>query len=156
MSYFSLLLMLMFVVLMMGAVSKCDDDFAPDEDIGLWTDGTDGEEEQGVEYDELDSLPIWGSERVGRIPVNVDSFGAVGDGVADDTQVYMLLLIFIISVREERESNAHSDTGVVETACLTPPPPPSTTIKSLSVLISIFLFNFLGNITSPLYHKFVR
>lgn len=100
MSYFSLL-MLMLVVLMMGAMSKGDDDFAPAEDIGLWTAGTGGKEDQeGDEYDELDSLPIWGSERVGRIPVNVDSFGAVGDGVADDTQVciyiYILLLIFII------------------------------------------------------------
>ncbi|KAG1348261.1 hypothetical protein COCNU_06G020900 [Cocos nucifera] len=84
---FSLFLMLMLVVLAMGAVSKCDDDFAPSEDIGLRTANTDGEEEQeGDEHDELDSLPAWGSERVGRIPVNVDSFGAVGDGVADDTQ----------------------------------------------------------------------
>ncbi|XP_008812696.2 probable polygalacturonase At1g80170 [Phoenix dactylifera] len=90
MSYFSPILILMLVVPMMGAVSKGDGDFAPAEDIGLWTAGTDGEEgQEGDEYDELDSLPIWGSERVGRIPVNVDSFGAVGDGVADDTQAFL-------------------------------------------------------------------
>ena len=33
-------------------------------------------------------IPSWTSERGGKVLlVNVDSFGAVGDGVSDDTQV---------------------------------------------------------------------
>ena len=37
---------------------------------------------------ELFEIPSWTSERGGKVLVNVDSFGAVGDGVSDDTQVY--------------------------------------------------------------------
>ena len=36
---------------------------------------------------ELSEIPSWTSERGGKVLVNVDSFGAVGDGVSDDTQV---------------------------------------------------------------------
>ena len=36
---------------------------------------------------ELFEIPSWTSERGGKVLVNVDSFGAVGDGVSDDTQV---------------------------------------------------------------------
>ncbi|RZS29230.1 hypothetical protein BHM03_00062936 [Ensete ventricosum] len=60
----------------------------------------DGESEleKGELSYEMDSVLMRGSERVARIPVNVDSFGAVGDGVADDTQVQLqhpVLDIFI-------------------------------------------------------------
>lgn len=37
---------------------------------------------------ELFEDPSWISERGGKVLVNVDSFGAVGDGVSDDTEVY--------------------------------------------------------------------
>lgn len=32
-------------------------------------------------------IPSWTSERGSKVLVNVDSFGAIGDGVSDDTQV---------------------------------------------------------------------
>ncbi|KAK6252523.1 hypothetical protein QUC31_014243 [Theobroma cacao] len=37
---------------------------------------------------ELFEIPSWTSERGGKVLVNVDSFGAVGDGVSDDTQAF--------------------------------------------------------------------
>lgn len=36
---------------------------------------------------EVDDPLFWRSERGSKILVNVDSLGAVGDGIADDTQV---------------------------------------------------------------------
>lgn len=36
---------------------------------------------------ELFDLPRWGIDRGNKILVNVDSFGAVGDGTSDDTKV---------------------------------------------------------------------
>ncbi|KAK9063453.1 hypothetical protein SSX86_017323 [Deinandra increscens subsp. villosa] len=38
---------------------------------------------------ELFDLPSWSSQRGGKILVNVDSFGAVGDGVSDDTKAFV-------------------------------------------------------------------
>uniref|UniRef100_A0A2C9UPG6 endo-polygalacturonase n=2 Tax=Manihot esculenta TaxID=3983 RepID=A0A2C9UPG6_MANES len=38
---------------------------------------------------ELFDTPSWTSERGGKVLVNVDSFGAVGDGVSDDTQAFV-------------------------------------------------------------------
>ncbi|KAK2636510.1 hypothetical protein Ddye_031302 [Dipteronia dyeriana] len=38
---------------------------------------------------ELFDVPSWTSERGGRVLVNVDSFGATGDGVSDDTQAFV-------------------------------------------------------------------
>ncbi|KAH7570302.1 hypothetical protein JRO89_XS05G0083300 [Xanthoceras sorbifolium] len=38
---------------------------------------------------ELFDVPSWMSERGGKVLVNVDSFGAVGDGVSDDTQAFV-------------------------------------------------------------------
>ncbi|KAJ0037437.1 hypothetical protein Pint_22945 [Pistacia integerrima] len=37
---------------------------------------------------ELFDMPSWTSDRGSKVLVNVDSFGAVGDGVADDTQAF--------------------------------------------------------------------
>lgn len=47
------------------------------------------------EENEMESSPIssWTSERGSKVLVNVDSFGAVGDGVSDDTQVNLCSLI---------------------------------------------------------------
>lgn len=42
--------------------------------------------EEGDELDLFD-FPSWTSERGSKILVNVDGLGAVGDGIADDTQV---------------------------------------------------------------------
>lgn len=42
---------------------------------------------------ELLDMPSWSSQRGGKILVNVDSFGAAGDGVADDTKVNIMILM---------------------------------------------------------------
>lgn len=47
---------------------------------------------------ELFDTPSWTSERGGKVLVNVDSFGAVGDGVSDDTQVNIRILEVIQKV----------------------------------------------------------
>lgn len=41
--------------------------------------------------DEIEDLGMssWSTESTGHVLVNVDSFGAVGDGVTDDTQVIL-------------------------------------------------------------------
>ncbi|KAJ8773824.1 hypothetical protein K2173_008287 [Erythroxylum novogranatense] len=44
------------------------------------------EEENEVD---LFGMPLWTSERGNKVLVNVDSFGAVGDGVSDDTQAFV-------------------------------------------------------------------
>lgn len=44
------------------------------------------EEENDVEV--LSPIPSWTSERGSKVLVNVDSFGAAGDGVSDDTQAF--------------------------------------------------------------------
>ncbi|XP_072992190.1 probable polygalacturonase At1g80170 [Typha latifolia] len=54
----------------------------------------DGEQEKQVAeeecgWEEEHHLSLWGRDRAGRIPVNVDSFGAVGDGLADDTHAFI-------------------------------------------------------------------
>ncbi|KAJ6321291.1 hypothetical protein OIU77_011394 [Salix suchowensis] len=41
-----------------------------------------------VDETELSKVPSWTSERGGKVLVNVDSYGAVGDGVSDDTQAF--------------------------------------------------------------------
>ncbi|CAL9210458.1 unnamed protein product [Musa hybrid cultivar] len=79
---------LMLLMLMIKVSFSDEESFTPDESR-LWFDG-DGESEleKGELSYEMDSVLTRGSERVARIPVNVDSFGAVGDGVADDTQAF--------------------------------------------------------------------
>ncbi|KAH8518279.1 hypothetical protein H0E87_000215 [Populus deltoides] len=52
------------------------------------------EELESFEIDEendvvLFDIPSWTSERGGKVLVNVDSFGAVGDGISDDTQAFV-------------------------------------------------------------------
>lgn len=47
------------------------------------------------EYEvETSSIPSWTSERGSKVLVNVDSFGAVGDGVSDDTQVNICFFMY--------------------------------------------------------------
>lgn len=50
------------------------------------------------EDDEVDvfEIPSWTSERGSKVLVNVDSFGAIGDGVSDDTQVRMLYKLLVL------------------------------------------------------------
>lgn len=51
------------------------------------------EEEEAEEESELfDIEKLWRSERGSKVLVNVDSFGAAGDGVSDDTKVKFIAL----------------------------------------------------------------
>jgi hypothetical protein len=65
--------------------------------VGLWEGGEDQMEEIGEEWwvDEEVGIKMWTEERSGKVPVNVESFGAVGDGVADDTQVGTVIINLI-------------------------------------------------------------
>ena len=61
------------------------------------------EELESFEIDDEDDvalfdIPSWTSERGGKVLVNVDSFGAVGDGISDDTQVRIRNLEIILKV----------------------------------------------------------
>uniref|UniRef100_A0A2C9UU84 endo-polygalacturonase n=3 Tax=Manihot esculenta TaxID=3983 RepID=A0A2C9UU84_MANES len=52
------------------------------------------EELEGFEIDEESEVelfytPSWTSERGSKVLVNVDSFGAIGDGISDDTQAFV-------------------------------------------------------------------
>lgn len=49
------------------------------------------EEDDGVEHFEA-----WTSERGVKVIVNVDSFGAAGDGISDDTQVHILIIFIFL------------------------------------------------------------
>lgn len=62
--------------------SNLSDDFAI---LGMLDDLDIGGEEA-----ELFDLPSWTSERGSKVLVNVDGYGAKGDGVSDDTQVTIL------------------------------------------------------------------
>lgn len=67
------------------------------DDIGMLDDL---EESFDIEEEDNDfnffDIPPWKSERGGKVLVNVDSFGAAGDGISDDTQVNYYFFIFDI------------------------------------------------------------
>ncbi|CAH1454568.1 unnamed protein product [Lactuca virosa] len=53
-----------------------------------FSDSLDMLEDKSLKIEDDSDLPSWsGDERGVRVLVNVDSFGAVGDGVSDDTKV---------------------------------------------------------------------
>ncbi|CAL9088337.1 unnamed protein product [Musa textilis] len=84
--FFSILVLLILIT----RASSSDDQRFTTEKIQFWFNG-DGEQEQeraGGLSDEADSILMLESGRVARVPVNVHSFGAVGDGVADDTMAF--------------------------------------------------------------------
>lgn len=80
------ILFFLFLVLLMGALGAGNINFS-DEVILSKLEDLDAEE--GDEADFFD-LPRWGADRGNKILVNVDSFGAVGDGSSDDTKVIRL------------------------------------------------------------------
>lgn len=61
------------------------------EEINVLKEFEDWEAEEGDGV-ELSDLPSFTKGRGNKVLVNVDSFGAVGDGVADDTKVIFLLI----------------------------------------------------------------
>lgn len=80
----SLLITLLLVLITMrtyGIGFDADQSFITG--IQLW----EREEDEEMEPLSTSEVPIWRSSGAAKIPVNVDSFGAAGDGIADDTQV---------------------------------------------------------------------
>lgn len=61
------------------------------EEINVLKEFEDWETEEGDGVELLD-LQSFAKGRGNKVLVNVDSFGAVGDGVADDTKVIFLLI----------------------------------------------------------------
>lgn len=62
------------------------------EEIDFLRDLDEWEPEEGDDELDLIDLPSWTAGRGHKVLVNVDSFGAVGDGVSDDTKVMYLLV----------------------------------------------------------------
>lgn len=77
------ILFFLFLVWLMGALGAANTNFLDDV---ILSELDDLDVEDGDEA-ELFDLPRWGIERGNKILVNVDSFGAVGDGASDDTKV---------------------------------------------------------------------
>lgn len=57
---------------------------------------------------ELSDIPSWRSERGGKVLVNIDSFGAAGDGESDDTEVSSFLIIDFTYIIYTRSCNCIS------------------------------------------------
>ncbi|KAI0510315.1 hypothetical protein KFK09_010916 [Dendrobium nobile] len=84
------LITLLFVLIAMLAYVRghgidFDADLSFSNGIQPW--GT--EEDEEFEPLSASEFPLWKSSGAGKMPVNVDSFGAVGDGIADDTQAFV-------------------------------------------------------------------
>lgn len=77
------ILFFLFLVLLMGALGATKTNFLDDV---ILSELDDLDVEDGDEAEFFD-LPRWGTDRGNKILVNVDSFGAVGDGASDDTKV---------------------------------------------------------------------
>ncbi|KAJ1704343.1 hypothetical protein LUZ63_004122 [Rhynchospora breviuscula] len=83
----------MYFVLLLLVISKIRAE-SYSSNVEAWK-GGEGIEEIGEqlwveeEEDEEIGIEMWGSKESGKNPVNVDSFGAVGDGRADDTQAFI-------------------------------------------------------------------
>lgn len=83
-----LLIFLCFLVLLLVPLRSAGKDFSDRFEIIAKLQDLDVEEErEGDDAFEVLDWPSWGSGRTNKILVNVDGFGAVGDGVSDDTQV---------------------------------------------------------------------
>lgn len=75
------LLVLLIVANGVSGSMMCDNNFGMLEELN----NLDTEEDYEVE--ELSDIPSWTSERGGKVLVNIDSFGAAGNGETDDTEV---------------------------------------------------------------------
>ncbi|XP_073288285.1 probable polygalacturonase At1g80170 [Primulina huaijiensis] len=78
-----------FLVLLIAPIKSEDGDFPKKfeifDDIEEW----EVEEDGGDDFDELLEFPSWRSGHGNKVLVNVEAFGAVGDGVSDDTQAFV-------------------------------------------------------------------
>lgn len=89
MGKFFLLVTLLGLLIVARGVSgsmTCDNNIGMVEELN----NLDIEEENEVEFSDI---PSWTSERGGKVLVNVDSFGAAGDGETDDTSVSSFILV---------------------------------------------------------------
>ncbi|KAK4721316.1 hypothetical protein R3W88_011549 [Solanum pinnatisectum] len=79
------ILFFLFLVWLMGALGAAKTNFLDDV---ILSELDDLDVEDGDEA-ELFDFPRWGIERGNKILVNIDSFGAVGDGASDDTKAFV-------------------------------------------------------------------
>ncbi|KAK8960749.1 putative polygalacturonase [Platanthera guangdongensis] len=87
----AMLLFMLITMLVYAVAHSFDSELSSTGGIRLWGGGeVEEEEEEAEEVSETEQFPAWRSGAgAGKIPVNVDSFGAVGDGVADDTPAFV-------------------------------------------------------------------
>ncbi|KAL3641846.1 hypothetical protein CASFOL_012661 [Castilleja foliolosa] len=83
-----LIMFLCFLVLLSFPLKSAGKVFPDEFDILTELEEFEIEEEDDDEF-ELFDFPSWNDPSPNKIVVNVDSFGAVGDGVADDTQAFV-------------------------------------------------------------------
>jgi len=63
--------------------------------------------EEEPEVEELSDIPSWRSEHGGKVLVNIDSFGAAGDGESDDTEVTSCIIVVEICIIYQGLANAY-------------------------------------------------
>lgn len=84
---------LCFLVLLALPLRLADKEYRPHPetfDVFAKLDALQVQEAEDDEFEFID-LPDWESDPVDKATLNVDSFGAVGDGVSDDTKVRKML-----------------------------------------------------------------
>ncbi|KAL3845672.1 hypothetical protein ACJIZ3_003075 [Penstemon smallii] len=80
---------LSFIILLVVPLRSADKDSPDKFKIAAKLEDFEVEEEGDDNFFELSDFPSWESDQGNKILVNVDGFGAVGDGVADDTQAFV-------------------------------------------------------------------
>ncbi|PKA55172.1 putative polygalacturonase [Apostasia shenzhenica] len=89
-----LITILLLLVTMLANLRARGEDFDNELSFSNGIQPLEGDEEDEQDEDIIESgfssrFPVWRSQGAGRIPVNVDSFGAVGDGDTDDTKAFL-------------------------------------------------------------------
>ncbi|KAL3501172.1 hypothetical protein ACH5RR_035621 [Cinchona calisaya] len=79
----------MLVLLSLTGKSTAETRLSEEANILRKVENLDSEIEEEDDEVEFFEEPFWVSERGNKVLVNVDSFGAVGDGVADDTKAFV-------------------------------------------------------------------
>lgn len=82
---------LCFLLLLVLPLRTAAKDFLEDYEVG--TDVEDWEVEEDDDGDNAEFMESWKSRGGNKVLVNVDAFGAAGDGVSDDTQVKTSLYV---------------------------------------------------------------
>ncbi|KAL2503432.1 Pectin lyase-like superfamily protein [Abeliophyllum distichum] len=82
------ILFLAFLVLLLVPLRNADTKFSQEFEVLGDLENLDVEENGEDEFEFLE-LPSWKSDRGNKVLVNVDAFGAVGNGISDDTQAFV-------------------------------------------------------------------